>query len=57
MSISRISYKKGFEDGVELALKKMEESKSLEEAKKKVLLILSRVKEDKFEELEEQLGV
>jgi hypothetical protein len=48
-------YERGFEDAVELALKSLEESASLEEARRRVRRLLGLVKERKFEALREML--
>jgi hypothetical protein len=48
-------YERGFEDAVELALKSLEESASLEEAQRRVRRLLGLVKERKFEALREML--
>jgi hypothetical protein len=48
-------YERGFEDAVELALKSLEESASLEEAQGRIRRLLGLVKERKFEALREML--
>ncbi|MEM2841632.1 MAG: hypothetical protein QXN62_08760 [Candidatus Bathyarchaeia archaeon] len=48
-------YERGFEDACELALKNLEEAKSLEEATRRVRRILGLVKERKYEALREML--
>jgi hypothetical protein len=48
-------YGRGFEDAVELALRSLEDSGSLEEAQRRVRRLLGLVKERKFEALREML--
>jgi len=53
--VDRESYKRGFEDCVELCLSAISESGSLEEAKRRVEEILGLIKEDKIERLKRML--
>ncbi|MFQ5712144.1 MAG: hypothetical protein ACE5GD_10270 [Candidatus Geothermarchaeales archaeon] len=48
------SYKRGFEDALELCVHIMDEKKP-EEARKEILYLLSLAKEDKFNWIREQL--
>jgi len=49
------SYRRGFEDAVELCLSEISRAKSLEEAGRRVGDVLSLVKEDKLERLKQML--
>ena len=49
-------YGRGFEDGLETALKVLKESEGLQEAAKKLEYLLGLVKERKFEALQRELG-
>jgi len=49
-------YGRGFEDGLETALKVVRESRRLEEAAMRIEYLLGLVKERKFEALERELG-
>jgi predicted RNase H-like HicB family nuclease len=48
-------YYRGFEDAVELCLHKVEQSKTIEDAKKSLQEILSLLKEQKLAQLEKNL--
>jgi len=50
------SYGRGFEDGLEAALKVIRESRELREAAMRIEYLLGLVKERKFEALERELG-
>lgn len=47
---------RGFEDGLELSLAAINNSKSLKEAKRKVEDYLSLIKERKFDQIDRELG-
>ena len=49
-------YGRGFEDGLEAALKVIRESRRLEEAAGRIEYLLGLVKERKFEALQRELG-
>lgn len=51
------SYKRGFEDCVELCLYEIQKAENLEEARKRIREFLGLVKEDKLERLKERLWV
>lgn len=53
--MSQESYRRGWEDAIELCLYELERAKSLEEAGQKIKELLGLVKEDKIERLKEML--
>jgi len=53
--VDRESYRRGFEDCAELCLSEVNESESLEEAKRRLQDVLSLIKEDKIERLKRML--
>jgi len=53
--VDRESYRRGFEDAVELCLAELNDSNILEKAKKRLEEVLSLIKEDKIERLKRML--
>jgi len=52
-----MSYQRGFEDAVELCLMEIEKTENIEEIRRRIQYLLGLVKEHKFDQIKQRLGV